>query len=203
MKNKKLIFIGLIILSLLTFFGCAQVSDYFNKVKGNLIGENMSLEFFNDYGGKTLEVQGSKITIGLLENSSNFNIEDSGFESSVLEVTVNGNQMFQVGNTMIVSEKGIAKVEGFEIENDLISVNNGGGYVPIDRYINDIKNKIGKEKTIIISSNLGIPIAVYEGKDVYVTIPNDLPKMTRLNIDGKTMYIHRANYIILDTDMIE
>jgi len=203
MKNKKLIFIGLIILSLLTFFGCAQVSDYFNKVKGNLIGENMSLEFFNDYGSKTLEVQGNKITIGLLENSSNFNIEDSGFESSVLEVTVNGNQMFQVGNTMIVSEKGIAKVEGFEIENDLISVNNGGGYVPIDRYINDIKNKIGKEKTIIISSNLGIPIAVYEGKDVYVTIPNDLPKMTRLNIDGKTMYIHRANYIILDTDMIE
>lgn len=203
MKNKKVIFIGLIILSLLTFFGCAQISDYFNKVKGNLIGENMSLEFFNDYGNKTLEVQGSKITIGLLENSSNFNIEDSGFESSVLEVTVNGNQMFQVGNTIIVSEEGIAKVEGFEIENDLISVNNGGVYVPIDRYINDIKNKIGKEKTIIISSNLGIPIAVYEGKDVYVTIPNDLPKMTRLNIDGKTMYIHRANYIILDTDMIE
>lgn len=203
MKNKKFMFVVLIIICSLTLFGCAQISDYFNKVKGDLIGENMSLEFYNDYAGKTLEVQGSKITIGLLENNANFNVEDTGFESSVLEVTVNGDQIFQVGNTMIVSEEGIDKVEDFEIEDELISSNSGGGYVPLDRYINNIKNKIGKEKTIIISSSLGIPIAVYQGKDVYVTIPSDLPKMTRINIDGKTMYIHRANYIIIDTDMIK
>lgn len=203
MKNKKIMLAGLMIISLLTLIGCAKISDYFNKVKGKLIGENMVIEFYNDYGGKTLEVQGSKITIGLLENNANFNVEDTGFESSVLELTVNGNQFFQVGNTMIVSEEGIDKVEDFEIEDQLISVNHGGGYVPLDRYINDIKNKIGKEKTIIISSDLGIPVAVYQGKDVYVTIPSELPKMTRLNIDGKTMYIHRANYIILDTDMIK
>lgn len=203
MRNKKIMLAGLMIISLLTLIGCAKISDYFNKVKGKLIGENMVIEFYNDYGGKTLEVQGSKITIGLLENNANFNVEDTGFESSVLELTVNGNQFFQVGNTMIVSEEGIDKVEDFEIEDQLISVNHGGGYVPLDRYINDIKNKIGKEKTIIISSDLGIPIAVYQGKDVYVTIPSELPKMTRLNIDGKTMYIHRANYIILDTDMIK
>jgi len=73
----------------------------------------------------------------------------------------------------------------------------------MDRFINNIKNKIGKEKTIIISSQMGIPLAVYQGKNVYVTVPDDLPKMTRLNIDGKSLYIHRANYIILDTEMIK
>ena len=162
----------------------------------------MSLNFYNDYGDKTLEVVGRKITINLLENNANFNVEEAGFESSVLEVTVNGKQIFQVGNTMIVEEEGLEPIEDFEMETT-IEINNGGGYVPLDRYVNDIKNKIGEEKTIIISSDLGIPIAVYEGKDVYVTIPEDLPKMTRLNIDGRTMYIHRANYIILDTDMIK
>lgn len=202
MKNKKVVLIALIMVGLISFVGCAQISDYFNKLKGKIVGENMSLNFYNDYGDKTLEVLGSKITINLLENNANFEVEGTGFESSVLEVTVNGDQIFQVGNTMIVEEEGLEPIEDFEIETT-IDVNNGGGYVPLDRYINDIKNKIGEEKTIIISSELGIPIAVYEGKDVYVTIPEDLPKMTRLNIDGKTMYIHRANYIILDTDMIK
>lgn len=202
MKNKKIIAISLMILSLFTLIGCAKISDYFNKIKGKIVGEDMSINFYNDYGDKTLEVVGSKITINLLENNANFNVEEAGFESSVLEVTVNGNQIFQVGNTMIVEEDGLDPIEDFEMEST-IDINNGGGYVPLDRYINDIKNKIGEEKTIIISSDLGIPIAVYEGKDVYVTIPEDLPKMTRLNIDGKTMYIHRANYIILDTDMIK
>ena len=202
MKNKKVALIALIMVGLLSFVGCAKISDYFNKIKGKIIGENMSLNFYNDYGDKTLEVVGSKITINLLENNANFEVEGTGFESSVLEVTVNGDQIFQVGNTMIVEEEGLEPIENFEMETT-IDINNGGGYVPLDRYINDIKNKIGEEKTIIISSDLGIPIAVYEGKDVYVTIPEDLPKMTRLNIDGKTMYIHRANYIILDTDMIK
>lgn len=202
MKNKKVALIGIIMVGLLSFVGCAKISDYFNKIKGKIVGENMSLNFYNDYGDKTLEVVGSKITINLLENNANFDVEGTGFESSVLEVTVNGDQIFQVGNTMIVEEEGLEPIENFEMETT-IDVNNGGGYVPLDRYINDIKNKIGEEKTIIISSDLGIPIAVYEGKDVYVTIPEDLPKMTRLNIDGKTMYIHRANYIILDTDMIK
>ena len=202
MKNKKVALIALIMVGLLSFVGCAKISDYFNKIKGKIVGENMSLNFYNDYGDKTLEVVGSKITINLLENNANFEVEGTGFESSVLEVTVNGDQIFQVGNTMIVEEEGLEPIENFEMETT-IDINNGGGYVPLDRYINDIKNKIGEEKTIIISSDLGIPIAVYEGKDVYVTIPEDLPKMTRLNIDGKTMYIHRANYIILDTDMIK
>ncbi len=93
-------------------------------------------------------------------------------------------------------------VEDFEIPQD-ISVDSGGGLVPIDRFINNIKNNLGKKKTIIISSQMGIPIGVYQGKNVYVTVPDNLPKMTRLNIDGKSLYIHRANYLIFDTEMIK
>lgn len=73
----------------------------------------------------------------------------------------------------------------------------------IDKNINKIKNVLGTPRVIVISSQLGVPLAVYGGDKVYTEIPNDLPKMTRLNIDGKALYVHRANYIILDSSLLE
>lgn len=204
MKGKYKLIILVIITCIIasSIVGCAKVKDLVGKLKGDLVGQRFTVSTYDDYGNKTLTVEGNKVTVGLLQNSDNFDKKSSEFKSEVLEVTVNGNQMFQVGNTVIFAEDGLDMIEGYDIPKD-VKVNNGGGYVPLDRYINDVKNKIGKEKTIIISSQQGIPIGVYQGKDVYVTIPEDLPKMTRINIDGKTLYIHRANYTILDSKMLK
>lgn len=203
--KRKLKLINLVIILCLigtSIVGCAKIKDLVGKIKGDLVGQQFSISTYDDYGNKTLTVEGKKVTVGLLQNSDNFDKKSSEFKSEVLEITVNGNQMFQVGNTAIFAEDGLDMVEGYDVPKD-VKVDSGGGYVPLDRYINNIKNKIGKEKTIIISSQQGIPIGVYQGKDVYVTIPEDLPKMTRINIDGKTLYIHRANYTILDSKMIK
>ena len=51
---------------------------------------------------------------------------------------------------------------------------------------------------VVIQSQLGVPICAYSGDDVYWEIPNDLPKMTKLMVDGKALYIHRANFTIID-----
>ncbi len=203
--KRKIKLINLVIIVCLigtSIVGCAKIKDLVGKIKGDLVGQQFSISTYDDYGNKTLTVEGKKVTVGLLQNSDNFDKKSSEFKSEVLEITVNGNQMFQVGNTAIFAEDGLDMVEGYDVPKD-VKVDSGGGYVPLDRYINNIKNKIGKEKTIIISSQQGIPIGVYQGKDVYVTIPEDLPKMTRINIDGKTLYIHRANYTILDSKMIK
>ena len=45
-------------------------------------------------------------------------------------------------------------------------------------------------------------IAAFSGDNVYWEIPDDLPKMTKLMVDGKALYIHRANYQIIDKDLI-
>lgn len=190
-----------VILILLSLTGCAMLRDIIGTKKGQLIGQEFKITTYDHYANKTLTVSGSKVTVGLLENSANFNAESSGYKSDVLEITVNGDQMFQVGNTVIFAEKGLDMVEDYEVPEE-INLTTGGGFVPFDRFVNDIKNKIGKEKTIIISSQMGIPIGVFQGSEVYVTIPSDLPKMTRLSVDGKSLYIHRANYIILDTKMM-
>ena len=182
--------------------GCAKLKDWIGKIKGELVGQHFTITTYDDYANKTLSIEGKKVTVGLLENSANFDAESTDFKSEVLEITINGKQMFQVGNTVIFEEDGLNVVEHYDIKDE-IKANSGGGYVPFDRAVNKLKNELGKKKTIIISSQQGVPIGVYQGDDVYVTIPEDLPKMTRLNIDGKALYIHRANYVIIDTEMIE
>lgn len=202
-KNKKKIMV-LMLCSMVSFsfVGCAELKDLANTVKGQLVGQQFDISMYDDSGSKTLEVSGKKITIGLLENSANFNVEDSGFKSEVLDITINGKQMLQVGNTCVFAEKGLDMITDFEVPTK-VEANSGGGFVPLDRLVNDYKNSIGKSKVIIISSQEGLPVGVYQGDSVYVTIPSDLPKMTRLNIDGKSLYIHRANYTILDSELIK
>ena len=202
LKMKPIICIGLVCLLGVSVLECAKLKDWIGKIKGELVGQHFTITTYDDYANKTLSIEGKKVTVGLLENSANFDAESTDFKSEVLEITINGKQMFQVGNTVIFEEDGLNVVEHYEIKDE-IKANSGGGYVPFDRAVNKLKNELGKKKTIIISSQQGVPIGVYQGDDVYVTIPEDLPKMTRLNIDGKALYIHRANYVIIDTEMIE
>ena len=203
MKNKKkIIVLTLSMMVSLGSVGCAKLKDFFNTVKGELVGQHFDISMYDDSGSKTLELSGKKISIGLLENSANFNVEDTGFKSEVLDITINGKQMLQVGNTCVFAEKGLDVITNFEVPKK-IEATSGGGFVPLDRFVNDFKNEIGKSKVIIISSQEGLPIGVYQGDSVYVSIPSDLPKMTRLNIDGKSLYIHRANYTILDSELIK
>ena len=54
----------------------------------------------------------------------------------------------------------------------------------------------------MIKSRLGQPIAAFSGDDVYWEVPEDLPKMTKLMVDGKALYIHRANYQIIDKKLL-
>lgn len=203
MKNKKkIIVLTLSMMVSLGSVGCAKLKDFFNTVKGELVGQHFDISMYDDSGSKTLELSGKKISIGLLENSANFNVEDTGFKSEVLDITINGKQMLQVGNTCVFAEKGLDVITNFEVPKK-IEATSGGGFIPLDRFVNDFKNEIGKSKVIIISSQEGLPIGVYQGDSVYVSIPSDLPKMTRLNIDGKSLYIHRANYTILDSELIK
>lgn len=55
---------------------------------------------------------------------------------------------------------------------------------------------------MVIKSQLGQPIAAFSGDDVYWEVLEDLPKMTKLMIDGKALYIHRANYQIIDKALL-
>lgn len=176
--------------------GCAEVSLWFNDLKGSLIGNKFDVSIVDNYGNQVTSFHSGKVDVEAESTD-----EDGNADSSVIRITADGHDITQVGNTVIFAEEGLGTVKDFSLpeENDT----KGDGTITLfDRNINKLRNSIGRKKTVVISSQLGIPIAVYQGDNVGYEVPKDLPKMTKLTIDGKALYIHRANYVIMDTEAI-
>ena len=205
-RIKKVLCLMLVLLTLFSLSGCSWLDSQIKDMKGELIGNSFDISIYDNFGNNTLNISGDKVqvdanTVKVKSVDSDGNWSTTYEMSSVISNTIDGNNMEQVGNTVIYAERGLNKITDFELPTDIET--SGGTFNLLDRNINDIKNLIGTPKVVVISSQLGVPIAVYGGDKVYYEIPDDLPKMTKLIVDGKALYIHRANYIILDTNMIK
>ena len=73
----------------------------------------------------------------------------------------------------------------------------------VSNVINKYKNAFGKAQVVVIQRQLGVPICAYSGEKVYWEVRDDLPKTTKLMIDGKALNIHRANIQIIDKALID
>ena len=199
--NKKRVGVFVIaIISMISFSGFAAISDWFTTKKGTLIGNTYNIYQFDNSGNHTLTITGNHIDIEPYEAE----VDEEGDKviNSVLDITIDDKQVITVGNTLIFEEKGIGRIASFEEIDNVVS-NSGLKFMPVEKMLNSFQNNLGKSRKIIIYSQLGDPIGIYEGDSVYVTVPNDLPKMTRINIDGKSLYLHRVNYTIVDSDLIK
>ena len=186
--------------------GCAWFTGQMKSIKGELVGNHFDIQFYDNNGENILNIDGKKV--GLEANyvktkSINSDGEtETGYDmTSVVTITVDGHQVVQTGNTAVFVEDGIKKLEDFSLAQNIIT--DGGSINLVDRNLNKIKNVLGTPKVIVICSQLGTPIAVYGGSEVYWEIPSDLPKTTKLTIDGKALYVHRANYILIDSSLIK
>lgn len=206
MKKTKLICLICILVIIVTALtGCAMINNVFNKVREEWSGINFVASVYDSYGNNTLKMKGSSLSLNTLRESGIFldsEGNDKTYQSSVLDVTIDGKQVLMVGDTIIFAEEGLDMITDFTVD-EINSEKNTPNIQWIDRNVNKFKNKIGKNRTIIISTQMGVPIGVYQGNSVYVEVPGDLPKTTRLSIDGKIMYIHRANYQIIDSSLIK
>lgn len=206
MNKKTIIKLCLAVVMVMSLTGCAWFENKVKEIKGELIGNRFDISVYDNFGSNILNVDGDKVevdsnTVKVKSVNSDGSYSTTYEMSSVLTNTIDGSNLETVGNTVIYAEEGLKKIKDFEMPKDVST--SGGTFNLLDRNINKIKNALGTPKVVIISSQLGVPLAVYGGEKVYYEIPDDLPKMTKLNIDGKALYIHRANYIIVDTDMIK
>lgn len=211
MKKRRIILaIVAIVLVITTMFsGCAFFESELNSLKGSLIGVSYTADFYDNYGAKFLTVEGKKIDIdgNIVEEMG---IDSSGNTitnyslSSVITITIDGKQMSSCGNTVIFAESGLKPDVEFSL-TDIDSNSNGGvaELTSVAKVVNKYKNYFGKPQVVVIQSQLGVPICAFSGEDVYWEIPDDLPKMTKLMIDGKALYIHRANFEIIDRALIK
>ncbi|MBP3284507.1 MAG: DUF5052 family protein [Clostridia bacterium] len=197
------IFLGLLMLS-----GCALVGNVVHSLTGSLIGVGYNIEEYDNYGTLTLTASGEKINITAnkvyeLGVDSAGNITKNYTLSSVLTITIDGYQWESCGNTLIFAQKGLKPDVNFSEVSNISSNSFGiGDFTSVAEIVNRYKNDFGKPMVVVIRSQLGQPICAFSGKEVYWEVCNDLPKMTKLMIDGYALYIHRANFDIFDKKLL-
>ena len=194
-------------ISIFVVSGCAKLASAINDIKGSLIGNQYTIYTYDNFGNLVLETSGKKIDIaGNPVKTTSYDENGkviTGYElSSVITITIDGNEIDSCGDTCIFVQKGLTPDVDFTTE----TIKSSSGIfdiTSISAKLNQYKNKFGKARVVVIKSQLGNPIMAFSGDSVYWEIPEDLPKMTKLMIDGKALYIHRANFQIIDKELIE
>lgn len=125
--------------------------------------------------------------------------------SSVVTITVDGKEVESCGTTMLFAENSLSPDVDFTQPDKINSKTDGklSDNTIIAKTVNKYKNYFGKSRIVVIQSQLGDPICAYSGDEVYWKVCKDLPKTTKLMVDGKALYIHRANFQIIDKTLLK
>ena len=207
--KKRVISIITIVVMLFSLSGCSMLESKINDIKGNLAGNGYDIYTYDNYGEKVLETNGDKISIaGNKTETTSYDsngLRITGYDlSSVITITIDGDEIQSCGDTCIFVQDGLDAEVDFTQE--VIDSQTDGSLdenTAIARFVNRYKNMFGKSRVVVIKSQLGQPITAYSGDEVYWEIPDNLPKMTKLMIDGKALYVHRANFQIIDKSLLD
>lgn len=208
-KNiKKMTAVILMMLMVFSISGCAILDSKLNGIKGDLICNSYTIRTYDNYGSIVMTATGDRINIvGNPVETTSYSSDGeviTGYElSSVITINIDGEQIQSCGDTCIFEGNGLQPDAVFG-QNDIYSYADSiTDWASITGVVNKYKNMFGKSRVVVIKSQLGQPITAYSGDEVYWEIPDDLPKMTKLMIDGKPLYIHRANFQIIDTELLD
>ncbi len=186
--------------------GC---STSINELRGDLVGNAFVITTYDNYGQQTMKASGRRVNVsGNKVKTSGYTETGVAFESwelsSVITITIDGREMETCGDTCIFAEKGLKPDLDFTTPEFIES--HGGSPLTITSLsyaLNQYRNYFGKSRVVVIKSQMGQPIAAYSGNNVYWEVKTDLPKTTKLMIDNKALYIHRANFQIIDTKLLD
>lgn len=208
MQKKRIVMAAAVAVLAVGLTGCGLLDSEVNELNGTIKGNTYNVSFYSNEGENFMNMSGEKINM-----SSNVVEEpvfvdgDWGYSeamSSVVTVTIDGSEVESCGSTMIFAEDGLDPEVDFKSPELIESASSGSvkDYTFIADIVNKVKNNFGKSRIVVIQSQLGDPICAYSGDEVYWKVCKDLPKTTKLMIDGKALYIHRANFQIIDKKLL-
>ena len=208
-RMKKVWLIIAILLLAACMAGCARLRSGIHDLHGSIIGNEYYIDVFDNTGIRTLRTHGKKIDIdnNVVEERTYSSTTDEWYStktlSSVITITVDGNQLISCGDTCVFYDKRLVPEHEFYL--DSIESNSSGlmDSALISGLVNNVKNQFGKPMVVVIKSQMGAPIYAFSGNKVYWEVQEDLPRFTKLMIDGKALYIHRANFQIIDKDLLD
>ena len=207
--RKRAFAVLLLLLVLVGLTGCARLQSGVHDLHGSIIGNEYNIDIFDNEGIRSLRSHGRKIDIdnNIVEENTYSSETDSWLTtktlSSVITITIDGKQLISCGDTCIFYDKRL--VPEYEFYLDSIESSSSGVWdsVLISGMVNSIKNEFGKPMVVVIKSQMGAPIYAFSGNKVYWEIQEDLPRFTKLMIDGMALYIHRANFQIIDKALLD
>lgn len=203
---KRFMCAFLIVCMMFMFSGCAMFDSEVNSLNGSITGNTYECQFYSNNGNKFMTLTGQKIDINSnIIRERAYDSDGWGYAntlSSVITITVDGNQMSNCGSTILFVEKGLTPDVDFKVESIDSEANGIGDNAIIANVVNQYKNAFGKPVVAVIQSQLGDPICAFSGNNVYWEVCEDLPKTTKLMIDGRALYIHRANFQLIDRDLL-
>lgn len=209
MKKKIVTAVLIASLTVVGLSGCALFDNEVNELNGSITGNTYNASFYSNEGEKFMDMSGQKIDLksNIVKEKSFSSSGEWGYVqalSSVVTVTIDSKEVESCGSTMIFAENGLNPEVDFKSQEVINSTTDGslGDNVIIASVVNKYKNYFGKSRVVVIQSQLGDPICAYSGDEVYWQVCQDLPKTTKLMIDGKALYIHRANFQIIDKNLL-
>lgn len=207
--KKKLTIIFTVMMTMILFTSCSMFKSNVQEMEGSIKGCTYNCMFFDNHGQLFMTAKGENINLSAnIVREQTYSSEGGwGYTntlSSVVTITIDGNQMESCGSTMIFAEDTLSPDVEFEPITHIESKSSGSltDWTSIAAVINKYKNAFGKGQIVVIQSQLGDPICAYSGNSVYWQVCSDLPKTTKLMIDGQALYIHRANFQIIDKDLL-
>ena len=208
-KLKKALTIAVLLMLMTALAGCAKTGSGIHDLHGSIIGNEYYIDTFDNTGIRTMRTHGKRIDIdnNIVEEKTYASNTDEWYStktlSSVITITIDGRQLISCGDTCVFYDTRLTPDHEFYL--DKIESTSSGimDSTLISGKINSIKNKFGKPMVVVIKSQMGAPIYAFSGKTVYWEIEEDLPRFTKLMIDGKALYIHRANFQIIDKSLLD
>lgn len=221
MKRKIIRGIAASILAL-SLTACGEISTTTLEVPSNSnIEISYVAEFYDNYGEKWMSTEG--ISFNISPNKvKEYSYDSDGSwisqwtTSSVMSIEIDGHNIESCGSTVIFYDTRLEKIET-EIPQD-IALSTGNSYsvsTPNDLRFSDYwtlrywwdsaqqANSAIKSRAVIIQSQNGDPICMFQGDKVSWEVSRNLPKTTEIFIDGMPIYIHRANFAIVDLTILE
>lgn len=181
-------------------------------------------ELYDNKGSQWLAIEGTSFSIEP-NKVKEYSYDSSGSwisnwtTSSVMSITIDGKHIESCGSTALFYDTRLEKVDFILPDEVTLSVGSSAQITaPSDNY-NWVEDRWGlmywywntekqanttpAARLVVIQSQEGDPICMFAGDRVEWSVSRNLPKTTELMIDDKVVYIHRANFSIIDTAVFE
>ena len=179
-----------------------------------MLYDNNGNNFLN-FQGNNFEITPNKVTKWGYSTGGSWH---SYYEtSSVVTINVDGNYIETCGSTVLfkdtrlemydvgkVLDTGTDTIYSSDSPVKLRPTSNMNEYLSLRYWWKNLQEKgQNGSKIILIQSQDGYNIGAFIGNDVTWELAGKLPKTTKIVIDGKELYIHRCNFTIIDTNLID